>query len=451
MQEQLTTIAWVRHCLRLVACCMMFLPTQSMAQVPATGSANSNISDPSQKASSTNRTATHIPFMNERYVMVQEAVDGYRITRLPLIGFDGRRFVPAAYGDDPGIYYLIAGSKRYLRFLTTAQTVDLVFTSVIFISTLLGGIALVLGVRSTKVRTIGLLALCCLAIVSSRLGDVYVFQSGIVVATVPWLLYFAGRAVLDRWFYVFTFMAGLASSVANVVRFHAGTPVLLFTIVILVFYLRQKFRYRLGLIVVLAIGFSVPSVYFHKAFSDRDRFLLTQDPHYTPIVVHHPFWHPIFAGLGFLSNDFGLKFADETVERRARSVDPTVQYLSDRYDRDIKNEVIEVVRKHPAFVLFSEMTKVGALLTIFVICAGPGLLTAIRRPKPWPIECAFVVSILWTALNGILVIPNPKYLLGFISLSILYGIYSMKPLHEERIAERVSEELLADDLVPSSV
>jgi hypothetical protein len=430
---------------------MMFLPTHSVAQEPATGSVNTNISTPDQKAPSAKRTATRIPFMNERYVMVQEAVNGYQIAGLPLIGFDGKKFVPAAYGDDPGIYYLIAGAKRYLPYLTTAQTVDLVFYCVIVISTLLGGIALVLEVRSTKVRIVGLLALCCLAIVSTRLGDVYVFQSGIVVATVPWLLYLAGRAVVDRWFYVFMFMAGFASSVANVVRFHAGTPVLLFTVVILVFFLKQKIRYRLGLIVVLTIGFLVPSVYFRKAFSDRDRFLVTQDPHYTPIVVHHPFWHPIFAGLGFLSNDLGLKFEDETVEKRARSVDPTVKYLSDRYDRDVKHEVIEVAKQHPAFVLFSEMTKVGVLLTIFVICAGPGLLAAIRRPKPWPLECAFMVSILWTALNGILVIPNPKYLLGFISLSILYGIYSMERPPEEHVVERVSEELVADDLVHSSV
>jgi len=46
--------------------------------------------------------------------------------------------------------------------------------------------------------------------------------------------------------------------------------------------------------------------------------------------------------------------------------------------------------------------------------------------KPVWLELAFWLAIAFNGLYGILVLPNPKYLVGLIAFAALYGVYSIE-------------------------
>ena len=381
---------------------------------------------------------TRFSFMPVRFVLTQQAVAGYEHTGISLVGFNGTKFVPAGVTDDIGLYYVIPKAKTYLH-LSTEQSLDLMVLCLIFVPTLSGIIGLYLLIRSKLYRLVAIVALCCVAIISARFGDIYVIQSGIAVGLVPWILYFARRGALDISFYVVLFIVGLTSVAANTLRLHAGTPVLVFTVIVLLFQVKTSVLSRLSLIVTLAIGGLVPQLYFQKVLQNRDRFLLAADGNYIPVVARHPFWHNIYAGLGFLNNDYGLMLRDEVAIEKVRTMDPHAQYPSLAYERVVRKAVFDMIKTHPGFVLFSFAAKFGVLLVILIICSNHGLIAAARCPKPWPIECAFWSALSIASLNGVLVAPNPAYLLGFVALCVLYGIVSLEWKKDRRDAYAVAK------------
>jgi hypothetical protein len=368
---------------------------------------------------------TRFGFMPVRFVLAQQAVAGYERTGIPLVGFNGTKFVPAGVTDDIGLYYVIPKAKAYLH-LSTEQSLDLMVLCLIVAPTLSGIAGLCLLIRNKLYRLVAIIALCCVAVVSAHFGDIYVIQYGIVVGLVPWILYFARRGALDILFYVVVFIAGLTSAAANILRLHAGTPVLVFTGIVLLFQVKTSVLSRISLIVTLAIGGLVPQLYFQKVLQNRDRFLLAADGNYIPVVARHPFWHNIYTGLGFLNNDYGLMLHDEVAIEKVRTMDPHAQYPSLAYERVVRKAVFDTIKNHPGFVLFSFAAKIGVLLVILVICSNQGLVAAARCPKPWPIEFAFWSALSIASLNGVLVAPNPAYLLGFVALCVLYGIVSLE-------------------------
>lgn len=361
--------------------------------------------------------------MPTRYEMAQQAVAGYKLTGVPLVAFDGQKFIPAGKGDDIGVFFAIPLAKRYLH-LSTEQNIDAVLLCWIVLPAVLGCTGLVLLLKRRLYRFAGIFAVCCVAAISGLLGDVYVIQSGIVIACIPWLLYIVSRAP-STLAYGIAFAVGIGSAISNVVRLNAGTPVLVFAVILFVFQLKGKAVAKALLLAALAIGYIIPTLYIDSAVHARDRFLAAANPGYRPVTTHHPLWHNIYVGMGFLSNDHGLKMRDEVAFREGQRVAPTAPVLSGAYERALRQQVFQLFRTDPAFVLFSLAAKAGVVLVLLVLCAGPGLLRAARYPKPWPVECSFWAAMLFSSLNGIVVWPNPKYLLGFIALCVLYGIVSL--------------------------
>ena len=394
---------------------------------------------------------TRFRFMPLRFVLAQQAVAGYERGGVPLVGFDGTKFTPAGEGDDLGVYYFIPKVVTDFH-LSVAKSIDLFVVSLIVFPLLVGLPGLYLLVSRQSYSPWGIVALCGLAAITARYGDVYVVQAGVIVALVPWILYLAGGHPQYSFLAIFAFTCGIVCSLANILRFQASTPFLVFAVIILLFQVKSKLSRRIFLLVALFIGALVPEFYFHSLLNNRDRFLLAIDRCYVPAVPYHPTWHNVYTGLGFLNNPYGLVNKDESAIERVRAIAPQALYPSFAYEQAVKKEVFRTLKAHPGFVLYSFMVKMGLLLLISAICCGPGLIAAVRYPKLWPIECAFWSAMLTASLNGILVEPRAPYLLGFMALCVLYGFVSLEWRNRNTAGQAVAKyESLSLNGAPSGV
>jgi hypothetical protein len=82
------------------------------------------------------------------------------------------------------------------------------------------------------------------------------------------------------------------------------------------------------------------------------------------------------------------------------------------------------------------LAKLAVVLAYFICATNVGLYAAKLYRKPFWLDSAFAVAIAFDALFGILVIPNPKYLLGLIAFAAMYGIYSLEYALQQSPARR---------------
>jgi glycosyl transferase family 2 len=72
------------------------------------------------------------------------------------------------------------------------------------------------------------------------------------------------------------------------------------------------------------------------------------------------------------------------------------------------------------------------------------LLCAVQYPKSWSLELAFWCSLGFSSLFGLLVIPNPRYLLGYIAFAVLYGVVSIDHAIERGVLKRLRRRTSAE-------
>jgi hypothetical protein len=153
--------------------------------------------------------------------------------------------------------------------------------------------------------------------------------------------------------------------------------------------------------------------------------LRTYQPASLQTIKRHTLWHPIYLGFGFLKNDYGLEFNDQVALDKIKAVSPNTPHFSEDYEDQLKKETVSFIRSHPWFTIFTFLIKSAIVVFYFLVFANVGLFMAFKHRKPWPVDLAFFVALAANAAFGILVIPLPKYLLGFIAFSILYGMVSI--------------------------
>ena len=367
---------------------------------------------------------TLMAFMYSRYKQTRETVLGYECTGVPLIALNGQTWQPTAKADDFGVDYFVAEIARFTH-VNLNRAIDIFFVLLLTICFGSGVAGLFFWVEGTLSRIAGIIGLTCLALVTGVVGDIYMVQSGIVVAGVPWALYFARLPKLGTGIVVFAFLAGFAAALANVIRFHAGTAILLFLAVLLLLACRAPLRHRAFISALVIAGFLVPVAYFQMLVNRRDAALEKLDATYKPIVPHHQFWHTVYIGFGFLDNEYGLKFRDEIADAKARSIEPEVDYVSRDYERILRTEVFRFIKAHPRFVFETFAAKTGMLFIMLLVCANLGLPSALLYPKPWSVEAAFWLVLAFTAAQGLLAVPSPDYLLGYMAFAVFYGIFGI--------------------------
>jgi hypothetical protein len=306
---------------------------------------------------------------------------------VPLVALHGQKWQPTANGEEPGFAYFVPEIVRFTH-ADLDHAIDIFLILLLAICFASGTAGIFFWLQNTPSRIAAIIGLVSILVVTRLVGDIYMAESAIVVAVVPWALYFSRQQKTGTGALVFGFFVGLAAALANLTRIHAGTPVVLF-LAVLLFAFRASVRKRALVAVLVVAGFIVPVTYFQALVSRRDAVLKKVDPSYKPIAPHHPFWHTVYCGLGYLNNEYGLKIDDETVDSKVRSIKPGVEYLSPEYESIVRTEVFRFAKSHPRFIFETFAAKSGLLFIILLVCANFGLPSGLLYRKPRAVEAAF--------------------------------------------------------------
>jgi SAM-dependent methyltransferase len=137
------------------------------------------------------------------------------------------------------------------------------------------------------------------------------------------------------------------------------------------------------------------------------------------------FWHTTYLGLGYLTNPYVPAWRDSVAVEYVQAIDPTAIYGGKEYEALLRSRVEEIVHFHPRLIFYTVAAKAGVLCCMLLLSVNIGLAAAILSPKPPGTEIAFGLAMITAALPGIIAIPEPQYVIGMITLSLLYWYYSL--------------------------
>jgi hypothetical protein len=377
-----------------------------------------------QPTDSLQRSPTHVNVMPTRYRDLLRSLAGYQRTGVPLVAWVDGAFGPSGGLDDVGSYYLIPKLSAALG-ISIAAAIDSFYLSLLALALLAGSCGFLVLFRRWSARAVALIGLFLLTGIAYRVGDVYVFFFATAVIAVPWTLVLTLPFTRLFGLRLYLLLIGAIIGIANVVRSHAGTAALIFVCVVVGLHLSAERRQKWVLFVCLGIGLLVPKVFFAHAIAQRNAFLVTRCPEYGSLTAQHPLWHVVYLGLGYLQNDYGIRWDDSVSYEKVQSVKPGTIYGSPEYERILKQEVLMFVRQRPLFVFMTLASKAGVTLVVLLLSANLGLLAVAYHRKSWPVELAFFLAIAFSSLFAIVAYPLPQYMLGLIAFGTLYGITSL--------------------------
>jgi hypothetical protein len=162
-----------------------------------------------------------------------------------------------------------------------------------------------------------------------------------------------------------------------------------------------------------------------------------------PANQEYVFWHHVYIGFGYLNNPLGIKYKDEMAIDKVHSISPDTEIYSKEYQEILKEEVFKLIQSQKYFVFHTVFSKIGVMLFFFIYSANLGLIAAYYYPKKRALESAFLVAILFSTAPGILVMPYRRYILGYMALSIFYGLVSLNEAVEQGALSRIKAGLLS--------
>jgi hypothetical protein len=366
---------------------------------------------------------TKIGMLGDRYSEVSEALLGWNQTGVPLVGKFNDRWEAVPCGDDTGLFYIVPLLARQTGW-SADRSLDAFLLGMIVVSATAGLAGLWLTASGVWPRILAVVPIAAAAYLAYKMGDVYVVQGSVVLISIPWLLY-ALKADVRSWLrFLIVFLLGISLGLAQWIRTQSGSPVLLFFVVLVCF---SSFRRttRILLSATLFFSMSLPLLYAEFPLHERDSFLALHQAGYRVALNHHLFWHTAYLGLGYLTNPYVPAIRDSVAVEYVEALDPAAIYGGKEYEQLLKARVKDIIHRDHKFAFYTVAAKCGVLASMLVLCINLGLAAARAHPKPLGTELAFWLAITFAAVPGIVAIPVPKYVLGMVTLGLLYWYYSL--------------------------
>jgi hypothetical protein len=361
--------------------------------------------------------------MPVRIILLKAATVLYQLTGISLLKSSIEHPVPLeqSFGGEVGIFYFVPIISTYCKLSVFDAAWWFLFMQII-IGVFVAGTALLSIARSLLGQAIVVIGVGLLGYVAWLVSDVYVAYF-FTVSFFPWLL-----VLLEKKYYKtllpYSFLLGLIIEYGNFVRSFSGLPLLVGSFVSIVCCLRFSRKTVLSL-AFLALGVGVVKLHIHRVIKQRDAYLQHHGYVFKKETLQHTFWHNVYMGFGFITNNKDIDFSDYCSVKKAKTINPKVGYLQPQYEPILRNEIIKLCLHSPNYVLRVLFAKLGVLFYYLLLFANVGLLAAYYYPKPLYIDLSYWSMLCISSLPGILTIPNTLYLLGFISIAALYGIHSI--------------------------
>ncbi len=358
-----------------------------------------------------------------RYSTLVQTIDGFRLTGVPLIGSTGTVLFPAGHTDDIGIYYFVPLVSRLLD-VSLPSAINIVLGSFILLGLVIGIFGFFKLFKLPKIRLVSAVGLILLASTAFEISNVYVTYMFAVTTTAPLVLAFS-RQKKNGFKSILPWMVflGVVLGYCNFIRSHSGTGMMIFLALWMILDRKLEWKEKAILTTVFIAFFLVPKVHFNFLEKNRDNYLQKNLSNYRPYPDHHPLWHSVYIGLGYLPNSYGIQYNDSVAAQKVTSVDPKIVYCSSEYDEVLKQATLEIVRKDPFFILKTVVMKTLALLFYLVSFSNFGLLCFFYVRPSWRETLPMITAGCFYALPGILIMPFPAYVLGMISLAAIFGIF----------------------------
>jgi hypothetical protein len=362
------------------------------------------------------KAPTRFKLMPSRYLQIEEAARGYHCSGAVTVAFNGHNYLQAGMNDDAGIAELIpllASSTG----VSLADTFDLTEFIVISSGILIGYAGFWRLYPDRWARWVGTVVFLCLGIAQATVADVYIFQTSPLIAGIPWVLHFAlssRTCALNGSAALLAFCCSWCSFVRS------GTTLICMAFLITLFIGRYRVqKFFLALLLIL-LGCIAPMLFMRHLLARRDHLLATLDDT-TTTRNSHLLWHTIYIGLGFIPNSVVPEYKDAVAVEKVRSIDPRVPFGSDEYEIILKHEVWNLAKRRPMLLLENLAAKVGVLVLSAWILLFPSRRALFAEREVLWLDAAFVAAIGMSAMNVIVALPRPRYLLTFLCLTFLYS------------------------------
>ena len=255
------------------------------------------------------------------------------------------------------------------------------------------------------------------------LADIYWISTRVILTLLPVVL------LLDRRWprHGLLLLAGVLviGSLASSIRSQAGLPLLVGAILVLV---RRPWsgRSKAGAIALCLVAYvSISTFGMAGARAERDHQL-----HGRELVGDtgrgHPFWHTAYIGLGYLPNDWDIRFYDGVAFRDVLREDPKAKYLGPAYGRILRDRYFKLIGDDPVYAVRNYGEKLVAAARpaspalLALALAGPWLLLVVAGRGRWRRDAVFVaIAALVGLASPLLATPDSGYLLGWLGAVLL--------------------------------
>lgn len=360
-----------------------------------------------------------LTIMATRVANLEATIAGFKETGVPLVQTTASGYAPAGLSDDPGLSLFVPriASAFGLNAVDAAGGLLMLFV----VAAIASGIAGVMATWTSRLgRAAGVAAVLAAAGAMIRVGDVYLVSAALAVGFVPWL-YGAAQKNDNRMLLALAPWVGAAAGLGNLIRAHAGTMLLLMYVLAVLLSRGKTVRSVVSSLVLLAITATIPLAVLWNAEKQRDDFLAQRPYVDTNAVPGHPFWHTVYIGLGYVPNPYGLEYRDEigfaTVERLV----PGADIGSEQYENALRSEVIRIARQQPLFIARVIGTKLLRIVLFALIFLNVALFALARARPSAEVWLPYAAGLVFSAVPGLLAVPNPGYLLGFMGLCLIAG------------------------------
>jgi hypothetical protein len=340
-------------------------------------------------------------------------------------------FAPSGGGDDQGLYLFVPWLANVLEW---QQPVNLLR----WIALIAFGVTITLApwaVRELSGSTLAALATpvpLVFGLWLIPLSDIYWISAWVILTLVPIVM------VLDRRWprHGLPMLLGLLvlASVASAVRNQAGAPVL-FAGLLVVARLPWSRSARVSAMAMCLVAYlSVSSVAIGVARGERNsalehRGLVEPNGH------GHPFWHTAYLGLGYLPNQWGIRYQDGVAYRDVLREEPRARFLGPAYGRTLRHRYFKLVADDPVYAFRDYTAKMlvavrPATPALLIVAAfAPWLLLRDRRRARWRRDALLLAPAILIALSApLLATPDSGYLLGWLAVALLSAILTAAAL-----------------------
>ena len=372
--------------------------------------------------------------MGIRYRDLQGALEALQTIQVPLVQRVGGAYVPVGLGDDKGSYYFIPALAKDFG-LPLDSAIHWFYGFFTFFPLLLALAGFWILLKSWRAKGWAILGLGWFY-ATTKIWDVYLAGSFAVLCVIPFLLFAWHKPVkIWQWLAILS-VGGLFCGYADLIRSNSGLEVVLFGLVLLALNEGLDLRRKSLFCLCLLVFFMIPHGHLRYLEGQRDHYLSKVVGTAYEKNTGHSFWHPVYIGLGYISNPYGIEYRDQVAYEKVSSIDPRAIRFSKEFEDILRDQVFLLAEKDPGFILKNIFVKCAKLMYYALKFGNLGWLALLYWGMSRPVVSAFLALGIFSALPSILVVPGVPYAAGFVAGSTVFGIYAAGMAIDQYLAKK---------------